>query len=54
MVVIEGENGCLKSEVVWPRSTKCKDKIKTVQIVEEEIESLTKVNVLEQGRGLQL
>jgi hypothetical protein len=55
VVVVEGENGCLKSEIAWPGSTKCKDKIKTVQIiVEEEVESLTKVDVQEQGRGLPL
>jgi len=38
--------GCLKSEVAWPQSTKCKDKIKTVQIMVEEGGSLTKVDVL--------
>jgi hypothetical protein len=51
VVVIEGENGCLKSEDVWLKKYKCKDKIKTVQIVEEEVESLTKVDVQEQGSG---
>jgi hypothetical protein len=41
-VLVEEKNGARMSEVVWPRSIKCKDKLKSVKITEEDEEMIKK------------
>jgi hypothetical protein len=42
IVVMVGEGGSIWTEIPWPRSSRCKDKIKTVHIMEEEEGVVTK------------
>jgi len=44
--MVEGEGGTTRTEIAWPRSSRCKDKIKIVHIMEEEEEAVTKVDVV--------
>jgi hypothetical protein len=44
--MVEGEGGSTRTEIAWPQSSRCKDKIKTVHIKEEEEGAVTKVDVL--------
>jgi len=44
--MVEREGGSKRTEIAWPRSYRCKDKIKTVHIMEEEEGAVTKVDVV--------
>jgi hypothetical protein len=44
--MVEGESGTTRTEITWPRSSRCKNKIKTVHIMEEEEGAVTKVDVV--------
>jgi hypothetical protein len=51
--LVEGEGGSTRTEIAWPRSSKCKDKIKTVHIMEEEEGAMTKVDAVWPGEFAQ-
>ena len=46
VVMVEGEVGTTRTKIAWPRGSRCKDKIKTVLIMEEEEGAVTKVDVV--------
>jgi len=46
IAVVVGEGGSKRTEIAWPRSSRCKDKTKTVHLMEEEEGAMTKVDVV--------
>jgi hypothetical protein len=44
--MVKGEGGSTRTEIAWPQSSRCKDKIKALHVMEEEEGVVTKVNVV--------